>query len=149
MKQTINSLLIAAMLLFSSLIHAETGLLFNITESGASASADVILCLNGKGSLSCQNYHVSAQSLAISSTANHRYPAAGIKVLTPGYKATGCTPHSNGYCLFAVNSQTSTTILLHGGSPSTYTVGGSVSGYTSNGLVLQNNYSALGVRSEL
>lgn len=139
MKQFMNSLFIAAMILFNSLTYAKTGLLFKITESGAAASGEVILCLNGKGPLSCQNYHVSARSLAISTTANHRYPVAGIKVLTPGYKATGCAPYPNGYCLFAVNSQTPTTILLNGGSPSTYTVGGSVSGYSTNGLVVQNN----------
>lgn len=53
MKQFMNNLLIAAMLLLSSLTHAGTGLLFKITETGAAASADVILCLNGKGPLSC------------------------------------------------------------------------------------------------
>lgn len=98
--------------------YAKSGLLFNIAESGTAASVDIILCLNGKGPLSCQKYHVSAEDLHIRSTAVHQYPAAGIKVLTPGYTATGCTPYPNGYCLFSTNNTTSTTIHLNSSTPS-------------------------------
>ncbi|HHF7365167.1 TPA: hypothetical protein ACPSKY_000260 [Legionella bozemanae] len=59
-KRIMNNLLIVGMVLLSSLAYAKTGLLFKITQSGAPAAVDVILCLNGKGPLSCQNYHVSA-----------------------------------------------------------------------------------------
>lgn len=138
MKQFMNNLIITAMLLFSSLTHAETGFLFKIAESGAAASADVILCLNGKGPLSCQNYHISAATLAINTTVNHHYPAAGIKVLTPGYKATGCTPYPNGYCLFVVNSQTPAKILLNSNIPSNHKVGGTILGLVGS-VSLQNN----------
>ncbi|MGM9452285.1 fibronectin type III domain-containing protein [Legionella bozemanae] len=111
-----NNLLIVGMVLLSSLAYAKMGLLFKITQSGAPAAVDVILCLNGKGPLSCQNYHVSAQDLRISTTASHQYPAAGIKVLTPGYNATGCTPYSNGYCLFVASNTTAAMIHLNSSS---------------------------------
>lgn len=104
--------------LFSSLTYAKTGLLFKIEGSGITVSVDVILCLNGKGPLSCQSYHVSSQDLHISSAAKHHYPAAGIKVLTHGYHATGCTPYPNGYCLFATSNSASTVIHLISSSPS-------------------------------
>lgn len=115
MKRFINNLLIATAILLTSSTHAQAGLLFKITESGAAASVDVILCLNGKGPLSCQNYHIKSQNLQISTTANHSYPAAGIKVLTRGYKATGCTSYPNGYCLFAVSNSSSATLQVTSG----------------------------------
>ncbi|MBA4696888.1 MAG: fibronectin type III domain-containing protein [Legionella sp.] len=93
-------------LLGTCVVHAKTGLLFNITESGNPVSTDIILCLNAKGPASCQRYHVSAQNLSIRTTINRTYPSAGIKVLTGGFAATGCTSYSNGYCLFEA-SQTS------------------------------------------
>lgn len=111
--KTINKLLLFSFLLFTSLVYAKTGLLFNILESGSPVSADIILCLNGKGPMSCQNYHVSAQNLTIRSTANHNYPIAGIKVLTSGISASGCTPYNNGYCLFATNSTTGAGVVLN------------------------------------
>ncbi len=118
--------------------YTNTGALFTVTESGPAAEIDIILCLNGKGSVSCQNYRVSAEDLAISTTAKHAYPAAGIKVLTSGYQAIGCTPHPpTGYCLFAANNTSATLIHLNSGtkkqdqtltftstSPSNATVGG-------------------------
>ncbi len=100
-------------LLFYSSIYAKTGPLFEITESGNTAAVDIILCLNGKTQLSCQNYHASAQDLNISATAKHYYPAFGIKILTPGYQATDCTPYSNGYCLFEINNSASVMIHLN------------------------------------
>ena len=68
-----------------------------------------MLCLNGKGPLSCQNYNVDALNLKITSTIpNHTYNYAGIKINTPGYSInnTGadCTVYDNGYCLFSVSS---------------------------------------------
>lgn len=113
MKRLMNTLFIALMMVLSSLTYAKPGLLFNIAQSGGSASADVILCLNGKGPLSCQNYHVTAQDLAITSTVNHQYSAAGIKVLTPGYPPTGCTLYpKTGYCLFGLSKSVPTIIHL-------------------------------------
>lgn len=113
MKRIINYLLLAGAVLLSSLANAGTGRLFKISESGNPTAVDVILCLNGKGHLSCQNYHVSAEDLQINTTASHHYPAAGIKVLTPGYQALGCTPYSNSYCLFATSNTTSAAIHLN------------------------------------
>ena len=46
----------------------------------------MILCLNGKGPVTCQHYEVSALTLNIRTTIpNHTYPYAGIKITTPGY----------------------------------------------------------------
>lgn len=148
MKRLMNNLFIAAMILLSSLTYAQTGLLFKVSQSGATASADVILCLNGKGSLSCQNYHVSAQNLAIRTTINRSYPAAGIKVLTPGYRVTGCTPYSNGQCLFAVNGETPSSITVKENTPSAYTVGGQVNGLLGTVVLETNGGDALTLNAD-
>jgi trimeric autotransporter adhesin len=126
------------MIIFCSLAYANSGPLFKITQSGAATSVDIILCLNGKGPLSCQNYHASAHNLAISTTVNHHYPAAGIKILTPGYRPTGCTVYANGYCLFSANSQTATAIVLNANVPATYSIGGTISGLIGT-VSIQNN----------
>ena len=90
-----------------------SGLLFNITANGAPASVNVTLCLNGNGPLSCQNYTVSALSLSISTTSpNHTYPLAGIRINTPGYTPSNCTPISNGYCLFSVSNTRPATLAF-------------------------------------
>lgn len=104
-------------LLFTCLAQAKTGLLFNVEESGSPASADIILCLNGKGPASCQKYHVSANDLTISTTIKNNYPVAGIKVLTAGYTATECTTYKNGYCLFGTGQRTRTLVRLNPGEP--------------------------------
>lgn len=116
MKRNIH-LFIAGLILLSPLAYAKTGLLFNINESGTPAAIDLILCLNAKGPISCQHYHVDAMNLRISTTVNHHYPEAGIKVLTPNYKVTGCTPYANGYCLFATSNTTPAAIFLSSSVP--------------------------------
>lgn len=140
MKPLIHRLFIVVLLIFSfsAMSYGQSGLLFKISQSGATASVDVILCLNGKGPLSCQRYHVSAQSLAIRTTINRSYPVAGIKIITPGYRAIGCMAYSNGYCLFAANGNTPTSLTLEKTNPSSYTVGGQVHGLSGT-LVLENN----------
>ncbi|WP_298627222.1 hypothetical protein [uncultured Legionella sp.] len=139
MKRFVNKFIVAAMILFSSLAYAKAGLFFNVVESGAPASADLVFCLNGKGALSCQKYHVSAQDLQISAATGGSYPAAGIQLLTEGYKITGCTPYSNGYCLFAVSPQTPTSLRLDSTMPPSYhKVSGTISGLVGS-LSLQNN----------
>lgn len=104
MMKNVFSKLIAGLCFFASIVHASPGFLFSISESGLPAPVSIILCLNGNGPLSCQNYEVSAADLQITATVNHMYPAAGIKILTPGYKPSGCTPIANGYCLFSVSN---------------------------------------------
>lgn len=102
----ICTLLATLFLLFTTQATvAGTGLLFNVAATGVPANPSITLCLSGRGPLSCQNYTVSSLSLSIKSTlANHAYPAAGIKVNTPGYTLSGCTPFKNGYCLFSVSN---------------------------------------------
>lgn len=43
MKRFMDTLFIALMMVLSSLTYAKPGLLFNMAQSGASASADIIL----------------------------------------------------------------------------------------------------------
>ncbi|MBA4696884.1 MAG: fibronectin type III domain-containing protein [Legionella sp.] len=97
----------------ATLANANVGRLFEISETGNVASADILLCLNGKAALSCQNYHISAENMSIRATAAHTYPAAGIKVLTPGYSPSGCLPYGNGYCLFNVSNTAGASLQLN------------------------------------
>ena len=114
-----NSFVIVSFL-FACLInqanYAGAGLLFNVTATGAPNNANITLCLNGKGPLSCQNYTVSALNLTIrTNVPNHVYPFAGIKINSPHTFANlgvDCTPSSNGYCLFSVSSTNPQTITL-------------------------------------
>lgn len=112
MKRFMSYPFVAAMMLFSSLSYANPESFFNVLESGAAASLDVTLCLHGKEASSCEDYHVNTQDLRISTKAMKYYPAIGIKVLTPGYKVSGCTPDANGYCLFSASNMLSTSIQV-------------------------------------
>lgn len=77
-------------------IWAAAGNFFSITSSGAPAEINVTLCLNAKGTISCQNYDVSAVNLSILTKINRTYTYAGIRVNTPFYSIAnvgqGCTP---------------------------------------------------------
>ncbi|KTD70803.1 hypothetical protein [Legionella tucsonensis] len=90
-------------------LWAGTGSLFSIMGSGTPAEVNITLCLNAKGPVSCQNYHVSAVNLSIlTKTPNHTYPFAGIKINTPYYSIANvglnCTLLSNGFCMFSVSN---------------------------------------------
>lgn len=102
------------------------GNLFNVVATGTSANVSLTLCLNGAGPASCQNYSVAAADLSITTTvANHTYPAAGIKINTSGYNVSGCTPSSNGYCLFSVSNTAAQSLVLHSSqAETTLSVGG-------------------------
>jgi hypothetical protein len=64
--------------LYFTKVGGETGLLFQVSSGGS--------------------------HLNIRSTLPHFYENAGIRLTTPGYQITsGCTPHSNGFCLFPVS----------------------------------------------
>lgn len=92
--------------------------LFNVSATGVTGNISFTLCLNGTGSLSCQNYSASALDLHLSTTIpHHTYPAAGIKLNTPGYTPVGCTPLKNGYCLFSVSDTASTNIGISNNPP--------------------------------
>ena len=93
-------------------LFAGSGLFFNVTATGTPATTpvNITLSLNGNGPLTRQDYTVQALDLNITTTTNHLYPAAGIKVNTQGYKLSGCTLISNGYCLFSVSHTASASI---------------------------------------
>ena len=116
-----------------------SGLLFDVSATGTPANFSITLCLNGKSALSCQNYTVSALNLSIRTTVpGHSYSTIGMKINTPGYALSGCTPIANGYCLFSANDTTPTSVAVS--STSTFSLGGTVSGLgTGQTVTLVNN----------
>jgi hypothetical protein len=65
LKKILAHLGVALLLLFGQSVYAGSGLLFNVASSGAPGNVIINLCLNGKGSLSCQNFNVYALTLNI------------------------------------------------------------------------------------
>lgn len=134
---------------FSQWAWATTGALFQVTATGAPAVLSITLCLNGVGATSCQTYSVSALDLSILATvANHTYPAAGIKLNTPDYIPTNCTPASNGYCLFSVSDTVAASIAVHSSHPNTNLSLGSFTSVipvnaAANSLVITNTGDAM------
>jgi choline dehydrogenase-like flavoprotein len=93
------------------------GQLFNVSSAGINADANITLCLNAKGPLSCQIYQVSGINLKISTNIpNHLYPTAGIRVNTPGFTIlpSGCTPMANGFCTFRVSDTAAANLNIIG-----------------------------------
>ena len=94
---------------------AQTGILFDVAESGGPGNVNFTLCLNATGPVSCQQYKTRYLNLNITtSILNKTYPRAGIKLDTPGYKIRNlyCQPISNGYCLFTASKARSANILI-------------------------------------
>lgn len=93
MKKFFILISILPILLFCKTLSAKpTGLLFNVQSSGSALTISTV-------------------------PTNHNYPAAGIQILTPGYSlASGCTPSTNGYCLFTTSNTTPATITINGPS---------------------------------
>lgn len=125
--------------------YASSGNLFSITGSGFPSTIDIQLCLSVSGSKpwSCENHTVTGQILNIRTIVpNHIYPAAGLKVFTPGYSVAGCTYLSNGYCKFSVSNSNPIAITLSSViapnlmsiSPNTGTAAGNV------GVTLSGNH---------
>jgi hypothetical protein len=123
MRNIFSGLCLLFTLCISTLGFAGTGNFFNIVATGNTGNVNISLCLNGTGALSCQNYTFNKLSLAITTTIpNHTYPAAGIKINTPGYTIANiglnCTPIKNGYCLFAANQVSAKNLTLIKGNAS-------------------------------
>ena len=129
-----SALLIMCLASFAS---NPSGALFTVEATGTPADVDVQLCLNADGPLSCQTYTVSALTLNIYTTIlSQRYPNAGIKITTPGYALTVCSLNGKGYCIFTGSFVTPYQVTI---VPTTFNLGGNVSGLTNSGLILQNN----------
>lgn len=95
--------------------HASAGDLFSISGSGFPSTLDIQLCLSVSGSTpwTCENHTITRQTLSIRTIVpNHTYPAAGLKILTSGYSATGCTYSGNGYCQFSVSNTSPAAITI-------------------------------------
>lgn len=134
-------LLAAFMGYISHFAIASNGLLFDVLATGAPAELQLTICLNGNGPLSCQNYTASGSELIVTPVIpNHTYSSIGVKINTPGYNLTGCTPIANGYCLFSASNTIPKTITAN--STSTYIVTAS-SG--PNGTITPSG--AVGVKS--
>ena len=114
-----------------------SGQLFSVSASGTPVNVTITLCLNGRAALSCETQSISGTHISISATVpNKNYPAAGLKINSPGYVATGCSPIGNGYCLFSLNATSPSNIVLN--ADALVYVGGIVSGLYGT-VVLQNN----------
>lgn len=112
-----NISLLLSLILSQSIGIAASNSIFNVSATGPTTNVSLTLCLNGKALLSCQNYNVAGLTLAIrTNIPNHIYPAAGIRINTPGYSlgnlGLDCTPNNNGACLFSVNYAQEKTINL-------------------------------------
>ena len=113
----ITRLLILSLGMLNHAAFAKIGPLFNVAAVGASGNVNLTLCLNGTGPLTCQIFNVSNLEVIIRTVVqNHTYPAAGIKINTPGYAVIqpgiACTPINNGYCLFSVSDRSPHTIAI-------------------------------------
>lgn len=148
MAQCVKLWLVMVLWLLSQCAWATAGDLFHVTASGAPAEISVSLCLNGTGAISCQTYSVLALDLSITTTiANHTYPAAGIKLNSPDYIPSNCTPVSNGYCLFSVSDTVTASIPVHSShANTTLSVGSNTSvipvNVAANSLVVTNTGAA-------
>lgn len=118
MKKIITITHFFVLLLFYPLAFA-ANTLFNITASGNQTAEpiNIILCLNGKGPVSCQNYTVNQPRLTINTTVpNHTYLVAGIKISSskvPVMNLEGCVAYTNGYCLFTVSNSQPANIFIN------------------------------------
>lgn len=84
-----------------------------------------VCCANPTGLLFNANF--TGGSFNITTTVpNHIYPAAGIKINTPGYILTGqgtqCIPINNGYCLFTVSNTQQKVLSVSGAGPVSITL---------------------------
>lgn len=104
-------------ILFLQSAYAISGTFFNINSSGLPGNASVTLCLNGIGQLTCQNYHVSAQQLRITTTTpNHTYANAGIRINSGGSihnRGISCKSIVNNFCIFNVSDTIPYNITLN------------------------------------
>lgn len=93
--------------------YAAPGLLFDISSTGTASPFNIVLALDGRGPLSCQNYTVDGLSLLINTTIpNHTYAFAGIKITEPGYRVAGLSPIGNGFYLFSVSNSSPANLLI-------------------------------------
>jgi hypothetical protein len=56
----------------------------------------------------------AGNTLTVTPTANHYYPAMGVKLASAGHTVGGCTPHGNGFCLFAASNTVPKALTLAG-----------------------------------
>lgn len=101
--------------------YANTGLFFDVSATGSTNPLSIKLALDGRGPITCQNYHINALNLIINTIIpNHTYPFAGIKIDTPGYRIAGRTPLSNGFYLFSVSDTSPASLLIIPPNPPWY-----------------------------
>lgn len=103
---------LSSMLLLNSNLFATNALYFEVNSSDDGVFMPIVLCLNGKGALSCQTYLVWGKDIFIKATAAYDYPNAGIRANADDYSYSGCTPYQNGYCIFRVDNLNYTNIKL-------------------------------------
>lgn len=85
-KKTIFLTSLFFLSLSSQTLLAKTGALFTVTKNGT--------------------------DLVVTPTANHYYPSMGIQI-SSGQSVTGCTPSSNGFCLFSASKAAPGALVLN------------------------------------
>ena len=130
---------------------ANTGLYFNLNQTGAPLSEPikVVLCL--APNFNCQNYTVTNENFSISSTPkNHVYKMSTVEVKTPGVSLPsfgGLACSTGTKCTFESSDSTSSVVPTQKEGTSTYFLGGTIIGlpssssFSASNLVLQNNGS--------
>lgn len=148
MKWIFVRLSVALFLMLSQTQFVNATPLFRVTASGVPANFSTKLCLNAKGSLSCQNFTVSALNLMITTTIpNHAYPRAGIQINTPGYTladvGAACTSLSNGMCQFSVGDTAAKAIAVSSNSVPQYAYVTNANTNTVSNCLINSNTGVL------
>jgi hypothetical protein len=88
--------------------------LFKVDSTKEGLNIPYVVCASGISAMSCYRFTAYGKEIFIQSksTKHPTFKDAGIKLDVPGYKLEGCTPYSNGYCLFSVNNTQYTRLFL-------------------------------------
>jgi YVTN family beta-propeller protein len=112
-KRIMMNLSIVLCLMFCQIVFAAgAAQFFNVSSTGTPGNVNIILCLNGKGPLTCQHYNVSALTLNINTISVGIGP--GAIAITPN-KTEAYVANNNDNTISVINTATNavnTTILV-------------------------------------
>lgn len=146
MRTTLSVFSLLATLFLQS-AYAGSGTFFKINSSGLASNANITLCLNGIGQITCQNYNVSAQQLSITTTVpQHIYANAGIRINSGGSihnRGISCKSIVNNFCIFRVSDTVPYNITLN--NPDYVIIGAGTSGSVLARKLSDNNKTSVTV----
>lgn len=148
MKKTIG---ILSLMLWINLSLASVFPVVLTGESGRGLPAKISICLNSIGLLSCADIETQHEFLTFRSSNAFTYTLSGVKSNTPGIAiqvgSSLCQLNASGYCPIQFGPDMDVTVaLVPSGSFDVFTLGGTVLGLNSAGLVLDdtvNNQSVI------